>query len=398
MVLVVVLGGCGGGGDHGDDDDDDDDDDGFADAQRSDGAGPTADATPGTPDAAPGSTDAAVTSATIGAGGGAVATDDGVVLEIPPGALPADTAITVTRVAEAGAGTVGPVFELGPDGTEFAEPVRLTLPFDPAAARATPPEELLLATRAGGDWTGQGWALVDTSSSTVTGLILHFSEWAVIPSPGGSCALDYGCFTSCCGASPPDLCCSNARNTCYCTHAGSFPAFVACYAGCVGAPTTSNFANSACMSACCTGQGGSTNRGACMVDSIDEARAVLECGRECAGASDQMSLCERDDISLDACIWDARTDSILGSSCPGGGIDSQFLYTAWQGVLAQVWGSPMTVAVTGGAYDSSSLAASLTCADGTGSGSISATWTGTAFEGTWSFDDEMGTIRIEPQW
>lgn len=73
--------------------------------------------------------------AVVGADGGEIASEDGnLTLEIPAGALGQDLAITVRRLTgddlpdpPARRGWVGPVYELGPDGAQFAEDVTLTL-------------------------------------------------------------------------------------------------------------------------------------------------------------------------------------------------------------------------------------------------------------------------------
>jgi hypothetical protein len=72
----------------------------------------------------------------VGASGGSVAAADGTTLQIPPGALGADTPITLTPLAEApaasGAATVGTAYLLGPEGTQFSKPVTVHLAFDQA--------------------------------------------------------------------------------------------------------------------------------------------------------------------------------------------------------------------------------------------------------------------------
>jgi hypothetical protein len=64
-----------------------------------------------------------------------VATDDGRArVDIPPGALPADTTITISpntaAPTPAGATVVGTPFTFGPDGLKFLKPITITLAFD----------------------------------------------------------------------------------------------------------------------------------------------------------------------------------------------------------------------------------------------------------------------------
>lgn len=346
--------------------------------------------------------DAVVTSMAIDAAGGTITTPDGVVLTIPPGALATSTTITITRIAPSADGTVGPVFELGPDGTELAEPATLTLPYDAALVGDTPLEELMVATGGAGSWSGQGYAVIDAAGATASAYITHFSEWAIIPSLGAQCSVVYECADLCCGGGIPDLCCSGNHSACWCSSYGTFPSFIGCYATCVGAPITTNFANNPCMSSCCVSRGGTTNQGACMIDSADDAWAVLTCGRTCAGPETPASLCETGDLTFDACTWDVQMDP-LGGSCVGlsGGLNSQFLHSAGQVILQQVLGDPEMIEVVSGNYDDTSLSATIACAPssgGTGSGTINATWTGTRFMGTWSFNGGTGDIGIIPTW
>ena len=129
VVLVTPWAGCGG-----------DDDDGRdaalqRDAALADAGGDGEDGGGG--DGAvlveAGEADAEVVAMAIGAGGGTLTTADGVRIEIPAGALATTTTITVTRSGTPTLGAVGPLYELGPDGTRFTQPITLTLPYDPAS-------------------------------------------------------------------------------------------------------------------------------------------------------------------------------------------------------------------------------------------------------------------------
>jgi hypothetical protein len=69
----------------------------------------------------------------IGPAGGTLTTPDGVTVEVPPGALAADTTITISPAAgpvELASATVGAAHVFGPSGLSFAKPVLITLPFD----------------------------------------------------------------------------------------------------------------------------------------------------------------------------------------------------------------------------------------------------------------------------
>lgn len=71
------------------------------------------------------------TSAVIGSSGGTLTTTNGTSIEIPPGAIDADTVISVAESSApppSGIGAVTPVFDFGPDGIVFAHPVKITIP------------------------------------------------------------------------------------------------------------------------------------------------------------------------------------------------------------------------------------------------------------------------------
>ncbi len=108
--LLLALGACGGGGDE--------------------GAGSPP---PGTP---PPAGTPPPSSAVIGAAGGTVLGPNGAKLEIPPGALAADTVINIEESSAgapelpAGFSARGPMVAFTPHSTTFAVPVTVTLPFD----------------------------------------------------------------------------------------------------------------------------------------------------------------------------------------------------------------------------------------------------------------------------
>jgi hypothetical protein len=71
--------------------------------------------------------------APVGPSGGQVAPTDGAGAMVPPGAVTTDTTITITPSAAAapsGATAVSGVYNYGPEGTQFAKPVTITLTID----------------------------------------------------------------------------------------------------------------------------------------------------------------------------------------------------------------------------------------------------------------------------
>jgi hypothetical protein len=128
-------------------------------------------------------TQVAATDDTIGPGGGTFTTVDGAVtIVVPAGALDQPVTITATRAtAPSGLPVIaGTAWEFGPDGTQFAVPVEVTISYDPANVSGDPANlrlvqilasagELELATDVGRD----------AAANTVTGTIRHFSGWGV---------------------------------------------------------------------------------------------------------------------------------------------------------------------------------------------------------------------------
>lgn len=119
----------------------------------------------------------------IGAAGGTLQTANGAVtLSIPSGALTEPTPISVeprTLAQTCNRVAPGAAYEFGPDGTEFAQPVQLTIHFDPS----NPPEYGLpslmrLLKNDNGYWVNVEGSTLDQGASTVTGQIHSFSQYS----------------------------------------------------------------------------------------------------------------------------------------------------------------------------------------------------------------------------
>ncbi|MCC6747101.1 MAG: hypothetical protein IT371_05535 [Deltaproteobacteria bacterium] len=139
-------------------------------------SGVTPKADSGTTTADSGGTPTKETTRVTSSTGGKVATKDGkTTLDIPAGALPADTDITVTPKAQ-GTDTATAIYDFGPDGLKFTKPVKLAIKYDGAA----PPtgKKLVLAWKDAGKWTpvaGSSFA-----GGMVSGDIEHFTEYTAI--------------------------------------------------------------------------------------------------------------------------------------------------------------------------------------------------------------------------
>lgn len=130
------------------------------------------------------------TAQNIGAAGGIVSMSEGPTITIPPGALAADTTVTVSQMsAAAPSGAISPLFRFGPDGTTFGSPVAIAFPVPDGT------------TVAAIYWTKPGSATdYETVPATVEGTIAtayvtHFSSGYVGPLYLAGVATGVGTFT-----------------------------------------------------------------------------------------------------------------------------------------------------------------------------------------------------------
>jgi hypothetical protein len=136
------------------------------------------------------------------AAGGSVADPSGKTkLDIPPGALAADTDITLAILPRSGAAVVD-ISEFGPDGLTFLKPVTLTITAD--ATLAPEGKALSVAVNEGADFkaiTGSTFA-----NGVATASIMHFSRYTVVlvdgkivVNPPATCVDARSTFTACGG-------------------------------------------------------------------------------------------------------------------------------------------------------------------------------------------------------
>lgn len=115
---------------------------------------------------------------TFGAGGGTLASSDGgLVLTIPPGALSADTELSVTPVSAPASNAVW-TYLLEPAGTAFGEPVTLT--FDAADAGAGLSFLGVALHQDAGTWRFDEKVARDEAAHTVAVGVSHFSEYSLL--------------------------------------------------------------------------------------------------------------------------------------------------------------------------------------------------------------------------
>jgi len=121
----------------------------------------------------------------VGASGGTVTGLNGkVTLVIPAGAVSQNTNFTI----EAARGlpgeprlVTGTALEIGPTGTNFAQPATLTIKYDPASIPSgSQPDSLALYTVSGGNITAVAGSTVDTGAKTVRAPLSHLSLYGVL--------------------------------------------------------------------------------------------------------------------------------------------------------------------------------------------------------------------------
>ena len=122
----------------------------------------------------------------IGSAGGKIFASDGTSVEFPPGALAASTTITLTPDPTAPAPApgvwVGTPFLFGPEGTQFAKPVTVTLTFSPSLVPKKDPQVVVETAPAGStSYTSLGGTLTDATH--VSAPTTHFSIFGPAAEP-----------------------------------------------------------------------------------------------------------------------------------------------------------------------------------------------------------------------
>ncbi len=123
----------------------------------------------------------------IGAAGGLVARpDSSAILQIPAGALAANTTITIAATASPPANPrliAGTAYDFGPSGTTFAQPVTVRLKYSAAAAVAADPTLFRLHRYNGTSWQEVAGSTVDQAQREITGRTSSFSTYAIVALP-----------------------------------------------------------------------------------------------------------------------------------------------------------------------------------------------------------------------
>ena len=124
-----------------------------------------------------------VAEATIGAAGDTLAVPDTLTIGIPVLALDEDTDITVgvydnPPTPPEGRRFVGPVYNIGPDGTAFARRTKVILSYDDGALDGASESELVMYTRSNGVWSYLPTS-VNTMTDEATAYVMHLSDFAL---------------------------------------------------------------------------------------------------------------------------------------------------------------------------------------------------------------------------
>lgn len=122
------------------------------------------------------------TSGLVGASGGTVQSSDGrLTVEVPAGALAADTTISVQPLDNKAHGRVGDGYRLTPEGTTFGKPVTLTFTYSDADLAGSSVEALGVAFQtAERFWQWVDGATVDQAAKKVKVTTTHFSDWSLV--------------------------------------------------------------------------------------------------------------------------------------------------------------------------------------------------------------------------
>jgi hypothetical protein len=153
-------------------------------------------------------------SQTVGPAGGTVS-GGGATIDIPAGALPADTTITITSRAPSSVTlptwtptqVMGGTFAFGPDNIVFAKPVTITVGL--AVNRPShDPNALVVLMRSptsANQWEPRGAG--PASEDTVTAVTDHFSDWAPTLAPSSSCFAPAACAADAAAGGPVGIDC-----------------------------------------------------------------------------------------------------------------------------------------------------------------------------------------------
>lgn len=125
----------------------------------------------------------------IGPAGGTIGAM-GVTVTIPAGALSADLWMTIRLSVQPGPdGTVSPVFDIGPTGTIFAQPITIAFDYTDTELADLSPSDFAVETStaiSGATWTALSPIVVDIYAHTIAGQTTHLSPYALVARAAGT--------------------------------------------------------------------------------------------------------------------------------------------------------------------------------------------------------------------
>ena len=118
----------------------------------------------------------------VAASGGSVTSSDGrLTLDVPAGALPATTQLSIQAIGNEAPGGRGMGYRLLPEGLAFAAPVKLTFHYDDADLRGSEPLALRVAYQDDlRRWNVIRQRTLDEAARTVSVETTHFSDWSML--------------------------------------------------------------------------------------------------------------------------------------------------------------------------------------------------------------------------
>jgi hypothetical protein len=273
----------------------------------------------------------------IKAATGGTVTAAGLVLEIPPGALAVDTDITVGisdgAALPSAASLVASVYDLGPNGTTFLKPVKLTINVD-AAKLGT--KQAVVSYLAAGNWVALSDS-VAAAGGKVGATTTHFTSFGVVGTDAAAClAMPKQACGACCQTTfakglnaPLDL----AIKACGCK-AGS-----PCETQCAGNVCASLAPSAECQT-CLHTFGSATPASACITQS------QLDCINDvdCKSYSTCVTSCGS--TPVDASVSDSSTDT--GPACTVAFTDTAPLYSITK--VAEAFPTPVGGTIVPGTY------------------------------------------------
>ena len=117
----------------------------------------------------------------IGPAGGQLQSADGAIsINIPAGALSANTPVGIQPISNEAPLGIGKGYRLTPEGTTFARPVTITMKYESDSLINTASDFLWIASQAAdGSWVGHRKSVVDVNARTVSVQTTHFSDWVI---------------------------------------------------------------------------------------------------------------------------------------------------------------------------------------------------------------------------